>query len=242
MPGPDSYHPGGFWITNTANTFVNNTVAGCQAQGRGYWLLGQDPTQIDGYPEFTGNRAHACYNGIDTAPDAISASVSNPAPLLPARSYPVTGITGSNSSTPPVVVTSPTALPAGIKGGLDTVTITGVGNGGDGTWTVTNIDIPKMTFTIDAASYTGTGATGGSWALEALPVATATRAMGTDYIVFTVPGGIPIPPKGGQVSIAGASKSAANVSGKVLSVTTTTFSIKTTETTALAAAGGSWQL
>jgi|GEM_PF-585998 len=243
IPGPDSYHPGGFWITNTANTFVNNAVAGCQAQGRGYWLLGQDPTQIDGYPEFAGNRAHACYNGIDTAPDAINASTSNPAPLLPTPSYPVTGITGTKSSRPPIIVTSPTALPARITGGQDTVKITGVANGGDGTWTITEIDRPHKKFTITAASYTGSGATGGKWALESLPVGAATRSAGTDSIVITVPGHLPIPPIGGQVSITGSSNSAANVSGKVHSATTTTFTIKTPgHTSALAATGGNWQL
>ncbi len=60
----DSTTPGGFWITNLGNTFVNNSVAGCQAQGRGYWLLTQGSTTT-GYPEFTGNRVHGCYNGID---------------------------------------------------------------------------------------------------------------------------------------------------------------------------------
>lgn len=70
--GPDLANPGGFWITNLGNTFVNNSVAGCQAQGRGYWLLSQDPTQIYAYPEFTGNRVHGCYNGIDTDHDIMS--------------------------------------------------------------------------------------------------------------------------------------------------------------------------
>ncbi len=85
-PGPDTYHPGGFWITNPGNVFVNNSVAGCQAQGRGYWIITQDPSQESAYPEFTGNRTHGCYNGIDTAPDAIN-NAFNPAPLLQPATY-----------------------------------------------------------------------------------------------------------------------------------------------------------
>ncbi len=75
--GPDLYQPSGFWITNLGNAFVNNSVAGCQANGRGYWLIAQggsdaSPSHFT-YPEFTGNRAHGCYYGIDvTAQDGVS--------------------------------------------------------------------------------------------------------------------------------------------------------------------------
>lgn len=99
-PGPDTYHPGGFWITNPGNVFVNNSVAGCQAQGRGYWIITQDPSQESAYPEFTGNRTHGCYNGIDTAPDAINAV--NPAPLVPpstGNTYPPVLLINGNTST-----------------------------------------------------------------------------------------------------------------------------------------------
>ncbi|MBV7534707.1 G8 domain-containing protein [Duganella sp. sic0402] len=77
----DANFPGGFWITNLANTFVNNTVAGCQAQGRGYWLLAQGGAEVrSAYPEFTGNRAHACFNGIDN--DDQSGNTQDAQPTL----------------------------------------------------------------------------------------------------------------------------------------------------------------
>ncbi|MDE3018811.1 MAG: hypothetical protein KGI53_07320 [Nitrospirota bacterium] len=75
----DSTHPGGFWITNLGNAFVNNSVAGCQGPGRGYWLLAQGPTTT-GYPEFTGNRVHGCYNGIDN--DDTTGNTVQPYPML----------------------------------------------------------------------------------------------------------------------------------------------------------------
>ena len=75
----DSTHPGGFWITNLGNTFVNNSVAGCQGPGRGYWLLAQGSTTT-GYPEFTGNRVHGCYNGIDN--DDTTGNTVQPYPML----------------------------------------------------------------------------------------------------------------------------------------------------------------
>jgi len=75
----DSTHPGGFWITNLGNTFVNNSVAGCQGPGRGYWLLAQGSTTT-GYPEFTGNRVHGCYNGIDN--DDTTSNTVQPYPML----------------------------------------------------------------------------------------------------------------------------------------------------------------
>jgi len=75
----DSTHPGGFWITNLGNAFVNNSVAGCQGPGRGYWLLAQGSTTT-GYPEFTGNRVHGCYNGIDN--DDTTGNTVQPYPML----------------------------------------------------------------------------------------------------------------------------------------------------------------
>ena len=80
----DSSHPGGFWITNLGNTFVNNSVAGCQAKGRGYWLLAQGSTS-NGYPEFTGNRVHGCYNGIDN--DDTTGNTVQPYPMLSSGTY-----------------------------------------------------------------------------------------------------------------------------------------------------------
>ncbi|MCF6766521.1 G8 domain-containing protein [Thiotrichales bacterium 19S3-7] len=77
----DSFGPSGFWITtfggyvakSLPNLFVNNSVAGCQLRGAAYWLVRQDVNSITGvpstvqedlYPVFTGNRGHACYDGI----------------------------------------------------------------------------------------------------------------------------------------------------------------------------------
>ncbi|MCF6767468.1 hypothetical protein L3V86_03685 [Thiotrichales bacterium 19S11-10] len=95
----DSLNPNGFWITNfggklTPNLFVNNSVAGCQIQGRGYWIIKQSlkseyapngfPKQTS-YPVFQGNRAHGCYAGLDT--DArMDLGVSNETTSAP---YPV---------------------------------------------------------------------------------------------------------------------------------------------------------
>ncbi|WHN64559.1 G8 domain-containing protein [Cysteiniphilum sp. QT6929] len=79
----DSFAPSGFWITtfgrqsatnsNLPNLFVNNSVAGCQIQGAAYWFVRQDVNSMgevgstpeaDLYPVFTGNRGHACYDGV----------------------------------------------------------------------------------------------------------------------------------------------------------------------------------
>ena len=63
----------GFWITNPgANTFVGNSIAGCQDVGRGFWILPASAT-IAQVPlpkgNFSSNRAHGCYTGFDTAAD-----------------------------------------------------------------------------------------------------------------------------------------------------------------------------
>ncbi|MES2937676.1 MAG: G8 domain-containing protein [Pseudomonadota bacterium] len=65
----------GFWITNPANTYSGNSVAGCQAFGRGYWLLpAPGASTVTG--TFAGNRAHGCYVGFDTAmDDGVSGAV-----------------------------------------------------------------------------------------------------------------------------------------------------------------------
>ncbi len=63
-------NPTGFWISSPGNTFDNNVVAGCQLQGRGFWVLPETAdvlhTMITG---FANNRVHSCYNGLDTAAD-----------------------------------------------------------------------------------------------------------------------------------------------------------------------------
>ncbi len=67
--------PSGFWITNPGgNRFVGNSIAGCQALGRGFWLLPNaavDGARTTPMPAgaFSGNRAHGCYNGFDSAAD-----------------------------------------------------------------------------------------------------------------------------------------------------------------------------
>jgi hypothetical protein len=63
----------GFWITNIgANKFVGNSIAGCQAVGRGFWILPAS-VAIAETPlpkgNFASNRAHGCYAGFDTAAD-----------------------------------------------------------------------------------------------------------------------------------------------------------------------------
>lgn len=63
----------GFWITNPgANKFVGNSISGCQAVGRGFWILPASST-IAQVPlpkgNFASNRAHGCYTGFDTAAD-----------------------------------------------------------------------------------------------------------------------------------------------------------------------------
>jgi hypothetical protein len=68
-----SFTPSGFWITNPgSNTFVGNSIAGCQDQGRGFWMLPAS-TEIAEVPlpkgNFASNRAHGCYTGFDTAED-----------------------------------------------------------------------------------------------------------------------------------------------------------------------------
>ena len=68
-----SYTASGFWITNpAANKFVGNSIAGCQDQGRGFWMLPAS-TAIAMVPlpkgNFKSNRAHGCYTGFDTAED-----------------------------------------------------------------------------------------------------------------------------------------------------------------------------
>ncbi|MBX3658758.1 MAG: G8 domain-containing protein [Ramlibacter sp.] len=59
----------GFWITTlTGNTITGNSVAGCQAFGRGFWIL-PAASAATGTGTFAHNRAHGCYAGFDTASD-----------------------------------------------------------------------------------------------------------------------------------------------------------------------------
>ncbi len=62
----------GFWITNLGqNTFIGNSISGCQDLGTGFWIL--PPASAANLPlppgNFAQNRAHGCYTGFDTASD-----------------------------------------------------------------------------------------------------------------------------------------------------------------------------
>jgi hypothetical protein len=67
------YTPSGFWITNPgSNTFIGNSIAGCQDQGRGFWMLPAGLAKAEialSKGNFKSNRAHGCYTGFDTAED-----------------------------------------------------------------------------------------------------------------------------------------------------------------------------
>ena len=70
----ESYTSAGFWITNPANYFQANSIAGCQDQGIGFWydLTPGNATVPLGIMQhgslvgFTNNRAHGCYYGLNT--------------------------------------------------------------------------------------------------------------------------------------------------------------------------------
>lgn len=64
--------PSGFWITSPGkNVFHGNSVAGCQALGRGFWILPAPSAAFTPLAAgaFAHNRAHGCYTGFDTASD-----------------------------------------------------------------------------------------------------------------------------------------------------------------------------
>lgn len=66
----ESTNPTGFWISSPGNAFDNNVVAGCQLQGRGFWVLPETTDVLHTViTSFSNNRAHSCYNGLDTAAD-----------------------------------------------------------------------------------------------------------------------------------------------------------------------------
>jgi K319L-like, PKD domain len=66
----ESSNPTGFWISSPSNSFDNNLVAGCQLQGRGFWVLPETLTVATKViTSFSNNRAHSCYTGLDTAAD-----------------------------------------------------------------------------------------------------------------------------------------------------------------------------
>ncbi len=110
IPNTDCDNPGawptGFYITNPNNTFTNNSIGGCQGQGRGFWYLpfpsetappapGTCPSLITSPTTnytcntqqlpankpflselFANNRVHSCYTGLDTASDSGTNNIS----------------------------------------------------------------------------------------------------------------------------------------------------------------------
>lgn len=66
----ETSNPTAFWISSPGNSFDNNLVAGCQLQGRGYWVLPETADVLHSpIVSFSHNRVHSCYNGLDTAAD-----------------------------------------------------------------------------------------------------------------------------------------------------------------------------
>ena len=78
--------PTGFWITNPNNSFLNNSVAGVQGLGRGFWILPVANAAAAAnkaiMPLFKGNRAHACFNGFDNATDDGVSGFANWTPTI----------------------------------------------------------------------------------------------------------------------------------------------------------------
>jgi len=65
-----SHTSSGFWLTNLGgNTLTGNSIAGCQAFGRGFWILPAQSAATAPPASFKDNRAHGCYAGFDTASD-----------------------------------------------------------------------------------------------------------------------------------------------------------------------------
>ncbi len=94
---PDVYFepPSGFWIINPSIKLINNSIAGCQDVGMGYWYV--TPTGTGSMPnvprsviddkfipigpkyagvhgEFTNNRVHGCYGGLYSDSNAFVVS------------------------------------------------------------------------------------------------------------------------------------------------------------------------
>lgn len=81
-----AYESSGFWITNPANYFEANSIAGCQDQGIGFWynLTQANATvplgigQQNGGLGFHNNRAHGCYYGLNTPPQLSNGALYTP--------------------------------------------------------------------------------------------------------------------------------------------------------------------
>ncbi|MDC0534758.1 hypothetical protein OAO18_03000 [Francisellaceae bacterium] len=104
----DQLEPNGFWITNLNNIFVNNSVAGCQFQGRGYWVVNQSATANsfpaqNAYPVFSSNRAHGCFGGLDTD-SRMTAGINGSFTNNPKPTAPKIQITAQGTDQPPVAI------------------------------------------------------------------------------------------------------------------------------------------
>lgn len=81
-----AYASAGFWITNPANYFEANSIAGCQDQGIGFWydLTQSNATVPLGIMQngslvgFENNRAHGCYYGLNTPAQVSTAANYTP--------------------------------------------------------------------------------------------------------------------------------------------------------------------
>jgi hypothetical protein len=80
------YESSGFWITNPANYFEANSIAGCQDQGIGFWydLVPANANVPLGILQggklvgFKNNRAHGCYYGLNTPTQISTGSLYTP--------------------------------------------------------------------------------------------------------------------------------------------------------------------
>ncbi|CAA0100406.1 Uncharacterised protein [BD1-7 clade bacterium] len=237
-PGPDTYHPGGFWITNINNTFVNNSVAGCQAQGRGYWLLMQGAQPSTAYPEFTGNRAHGCYNGLDTAPDGIN-NASNPYPIFDNTTYPV-----SNASDTGTTITSSVKIPSHFPQPFS-VTISGTDAVGAGPWSgkiVNNSNAP-YSFSFDPATKPNnySKSSDAKWTLQTMPILKVNKLAG-EPIMIKIPNGIPVMSDNASVVIS-KTGTAADGTWTVIDSSNSGFTLKgSSSASAFTTDTGQWQL
>ena len=72
----------GFWIVNPGTKLTNNSIAGCQGHGKGYWYvpptdalttdfvnLGLDNLKFHAVGEFKNNRVHGCDAGVYGEPE-----------------------------------------------------------------------------------------------------------------------------------------------------------------------------
>ncbi|HLK87949.1 MAG TPA: G8 domain-containing protein [Candidatus Binataceae bacterium] len=66
------YEPAsGFWIVNPGTSLIDNSIAGCQGTGRGYWYVPPPSGDLKYLPvgQFLNNRVHGCYAGLYAEPE-----------------------------------------------------------------------------------------------------------------------------------------------------------------------------